>query len=283
MLSNPRLTFRHSIALDVGTAWTRAANPKGGRFSIESQHSEAPALTIHAKTSSKIIGGLLKALRPHYFWRPGVVAAISTCASVQERDLFTDTLYRSGAGRVTLVPQAFAAAVGAGLDPSNDHAQMMIDIGEGFTELALVRSGKVTQSHSMQFGCGTLKKVIAEHFPAASRRKPGPENVLHWLGHHSLGEATRRRLIGEEPAAELRRQMATVADESLRFFRSLPDQHACEVIENGITLIGGGAMILDLRSQIAMRTGITIHVPANPLTSLIEGVAKVMPYALMNA
>lgn len=250
---------------------------------MESRQGEPEPPAIHAKASSKIIGGLLKALRPHYFWRPGVVAAISTCATVQERDLFTDTLYRSGAGKVTLVPQAFAAAVGAGLDPSNDHAQMMIDIGEGFTELALVRSGKVTQSHSMQFGCGTLKKVIARHTPTPARRKPSPEHVLHWLGHHSLTEATRRKLINDDLAAELRRQMATVADESLRFFQRLPDQHACEVIENGITLVGGGAMILDLRSQIAMRTGITIHVPPNPLTSLIEGVAKVMPYALMNA
>ncbi len=285
MMPTSRLSFQYHVALDVGTAWTRAANPGGARFSIETQRRKGapPPLALEGPAASRMIEGLLKALRPHFFWRPKVVAAISSCANERERHSFLQTLYQGGAGEVTLVPQPFAAAVGAGLDPSSQHAQMIIDIGESFTELALIRSGRVEQSESLQFGCQALKQVIARHLRPRPGARPGHDALLHWMGTHSLNEAIRRGMIPPELAMEIRTLLGTVADGALRFYRRLPDRVACEVIENGITLVGGGAMLTDLRAEMAMRTGLTIHVPCNPLTSVIDGVTKVIPYASLAA
>gem|GEM_PF-3059978 len=257
---------QHSIALDVGTAWTRAANPSGRQFSVES------VAAASQEPSASLLGMIFRELRPHSFRRPRVVAAISACAGAQERTHFTQLLHRSGAGSVVLVPQPFAAALGAGLDPGSEHAQMIGDIGESFTEYAVIRCGHVLYSRRLALGCGALKERIG--------RGAGASMVLRWMETHSLDDLPPfAGIISAELARELRGLLESIAEGALSFFRDLPDAIACEVIEDGIMLVGGGALIADLRREITRRTLLGVRVPGNPLTSAIEGVTQVIPYA----
>jgi len=262
---------QHSIALDVGTAWTRAANPSGRQFSVESASHRQPEAV-----DASVLGMLFRELGPHSFWRPRVVAAISACAGTQERIHFTQLLHRSGAGSVVLVPQPFAAALGAGLDPGSEHAQMIGDIGESFTEYAVIRSGSVLYSRRLALGCGALKQRISR----ACGRQTSAATVLRWMETHSLDDLPPfAGMISGELARELRDLLQTIADGALSFFRELPDPIACEVIESGIMLVGGGALIADLRREITRRTLLGVRIPGNPITSAIEGVTQVIPYA----
>jgi len=283
----PHFNPLYHVALDLGTAWTRAASPEGRRTAVKTERRGKAGVqagaVADASTCTEILQDLFKTLRPSFSAFPrrlSVLATVSSCATDEERQAMTATLYRSGAWSVTLVPQPLAAAIGAGLDPGSDYAQMVVDVGDGFTEYAVIRSGKVEMAHSVKVGCSALRDSIAMHCPSDADR--GGE-ILRWLETCPLRET---REAGAAPAGfsqelkgALEGPLGFLAEGSLQLFRSLPDRVACEVIESGITLVGGGALLRELQLRMAERTGLAVRVPGNPLTAVIEGAAQVIPYA----
>ncbi len=248
------------VALDLGTAWTRLATREGQRFTARTERQGHRGMQGGAicdpATCAEIVRELFHSVRP---WLPpfrrrlGVVATIAASATGEETRALTGTLDRSGAWEVVLVPQPLAAAIGAGLDPGSEYAQMVVDVGDGFTEYAVLRSGKVEASSAVKIGCGAIREAAASSAPGTSA----------------------------ERQAAFAGALDSVAEGALRFFCQLPARMACEVIENGVLLVGGGALLHALPARLAERTGLSIRVPANPLTAVIEGAAGVIPYATL--
>lgn len=228
-----------------------------------------------ASTCREILSDLFHALRPPFLRRPHVVACVPATASEKQRAAFTAMLYESGAWSVTLVQQPLAAAMGAGLDPGSDYGQMVIDVGDGITEYSVIREGQVAWSHSVQTGCSTIRSTVARHC--------GPEEsaeILTWM-ETGLFES-QPEILSPDLASDLERPIGLLAEEARQLFERLPDKVACEVIENGVTLVGGGALMRELKRQISARTGLAVRVPGNPLTAAIEGAKQVIPYAAKN-
>lgn len=287
----PHLSHPYHVALDLGTAWTRAANPEGRRSAVRTERRGRPGVlagaVADASTCTEILQDLFRTLRPPFSpfsRRLSVIAPVSPSATDEEKQALTGTLYRSGACSVILIPQPLAAAIGAGLDPGSDYAQMIVDVGDGFTEYSVIRSGKVEASEAVKVGCGTIRNAIAAHCRHHSARESAA--ILQWLEAHSLcqaGEGMGRAVppagLSQELRGALEGSLSFLAEGSLQLFRKLPDRVACEVIESGITLVGGGALLRELQLRMADRTGLAVRVPRNPLTAVIEGAAQVIPYA----
>jgi len=272
-------TLQYHVALDLGTAWTRGANLEGSYSSTKTQRHGTPGMQggviSSASTCREILSDLFKALRPPFLRRPHVVACIPATATEKQRALFTTMLYESGAWSVTLVQQALAVAMGAGLDPGSDYAQMIVDVGDGITEYAVIREGRVAWSHSVQSGCGTIREIVARHCDGDKG-----EEILTWM-ETGLFE-TRPELLSPGLVEKLEEPIGFLAEEARSLFERLPDKIACEVIENGITFVGGGALMRELKRQLSARTGLAVRIPGNPLTAAIEGAKQVIPYVNRN-
>ena len=284
----------HPVALDLGTAWTRIASDEGRHFSTRTERRGVPGVLAGAvadpDTCAEILQDLFRTVRPlsPFARRLAVVATLSPSASPGERQALISTLYRSGASSVSLIPQPIAAALGAGLEPASEYAHLVVDVGDGFTEYSVIRAGKVEVSEAVKVGCGAIGKAIAAHAPHLDGQQT--RELLRWLGTHRLGDAEGGRNVAapvdglsgellEELWASLDDTCDFLVQGALQLFRQLPDRTACEVIENGLTLVGGGAMIRELRLRFAERTGLQVRAPANPLTAIIEGAVQVLPYA----
>lgn len=269
-------TLQYYVALDLGTAWTRGAS-QDGRLSVTKSarhglHGIAAGEVVNAATCSEIVSTLFRTLRPTFLGRPHAVASVSACATPAQRAAITSTLYQSGAWSVTLIQQPLAAAMGAGLDPSSDYAQMIIDVGEGFTEYSVIRAGRVEAAEVVRLGCGKVRHILAEHCAEAEIGE-----LLGWM-QRNLFESN-PDLLPEGVVAALNEPLNELAERAEAFFKRLPDRMACEVIENGVLLVGGGAMLRELKRRISVKTGLAVRAPENPLMAVIEGARQAIPYA----
>ena len=284
----PHFNHPYHVALDLGTAWTRAANLEGRRSAVRTERRGRPGVRAGAvadtSTCTEILQDLFRTLRPSFSSftrRLSVIAPVSPRATDEEKQALTGTLYRSGAWGVVLIPQPLAAAIGAGLDPGSDYAQMIVDVGDGFTEYSVIRSGKVIASEAVKVGCGTIRSAISAHCREHSARES--TEILLWLEKHSLRQAEDGGPLpaglSQELLDSLGGSLGFLAEGSFQLFRRLPAKVATEVIESGITLVGGGALLREMQLRMADRTGLAVRVPRNPLTAVIEGAAQVIPYA----
>jgi len=270
-------TLQYFVALDLGTAWTRGASQDGRLAVMESERhglrGMAAGAVADAGTCAQIVSSLFRTLRPGFLGRPHAVAPVSACATPAQRAAILSTLYRSGAFSVTLLQQPLAAAVGAGLDPGSDYAQMIMDVGEGYTELAVIRAGRVETAEVIRAGCGDVRRILARHGT--------PREIwerLRWMEQNLFENNT--GLLPQETVDALGELLDTLARGAAAFFRRLPDRTACEVIENGLLLVGGGAMLRELRRRISLQTRLAVRVPDQPLNAVIEGARQAIPYAV---
>ncbi len=295
----PSFSLFDHIVVDLGSAWTRAANSEGRRSAVKSERRGRAAIQAGAVADAAICAEILHdvfgTLRPTFSpfqKRLSVISSLPACATEEERATLTSTLYRSGAWNVVLIPQPLAAAMGAGLDVGSPYAQMVISVGDALTEYAVIRNGKVENSHSVKVGCATLRNAITSHCRLSTDHQS--RELLRKMETHSLNEAL-DTLTTLEPAAataptepsgsleqnlrnSLNGSLSFLADNLLQLYRTLPDRAACEVIESGITLVGGGALLRELQHRLAATTGLSVRVPSNPLSAVLEGLMQVIPY-----
>ncbi|UFS69284.1 rod shape-determining protein [Geomonas sp. RF6] len=260
--------WRQHVALDVGTATTRIAI--GGSPAIEkpSRLGSEPALSggvvVNAEAMSQILKPLLEKARSFGVIKPWVLACAPSDASSEERQLLTESIMGAGAASVSVIPEPLAAAIGAGVDVSSPYAQMVIDIGEGVTDCAVIRASKVYATAAVRIGCARMR--------ARQSRCSGRSSGVAVAGCDSDAAAV---AVAEFPV------LAEIADTVDLFLRSLPDHVGCEVIESGICLTGGGALIPGVRDYLAGRTGIEVKVAGSPRNAVVEGARVILPVILM--
>ncbi len=225
---------------------------------------------------------------------PRLVASIPGCATDIECKAVEQAVRAAGARYTTYVPQAVAAAVGAGLDVTSRCAQMVVDIGGGTTEIAILGTAGVIALASMPFGGEHLDAAIvqslrAEHFeiglPTAERLKcelgyvgrvPGHDPVL--VDGNDLREgAPRRREVAETLVGEAMQEgIGRIVRAVLAVLQSVEPDVAADLIESGITLTGGGALIVGLGSALGARANVPVTVAHAPLTCVARGAGEIL-------
>ncbi|MBD0371813.1 MAG: rod shape-determining protein [Pyrinomonadaceae bacterium] len=227
---------------------------------------------------------------------PRVLACTPTDATPQEVTALETSVKLAGASNVKVVPEPLAAAVGAGLDISSPYAQALIDIGDGVTDIAFIRSGFVIDKAAVRLACGllppSLRRLVASRYGVvlysreAERvtRELGVVRACHVLGRteNALGidRLSGRETcvtISDEEVSEAIRPIVRFMMETVRHaFRRMPERVAAEVIEGGILLTGGGACLPGMQDLISDVTGIEARVAANPLHAVINGASKML-------
>lgn len=274
------LPWRQHVALDVGTATTRIAAGNKSFLARPSVVEDRPALAngvvVDPEAVSLLLKPLLERAKVFGILKPCVLACAPSDARPEERALLADSIMKAGAAAVSMIPEPLAAAIGSGLDVASPYAQMVIDIGEGVTDCAVLLSGKVLTTCAIRQGCSHMRRSIAN--TARENGWPMPDE-----GHAELLMRTRgmRREPAEAGSTVAALGLQPVVDKialtANAFLKDLPDSVACDVIDSGICLTGGGSLIPGVREYLEQHLGISIMVADNPLASVAEGARAILP------
>lgn len=275
------------IALDVGTATMRVATGMQRLREHPSVTGKKPALCggviVDGEAAVTILKPLLAQVRTFGQTKTQVLACAPSDVSHMEQQLLIESILSSGASSVIVIPEPFAAAIGCGIDVSSPHAQMVIDIGEGVTDCAVIRAGKIQTTCAVRLGCATMRREIV----CAGGAKGGKpiitdeeaEELLRTYGvAHSLIDHQSATGSEQEAIPAVEQVVEQLTTEASSFLRDMPHSLGCEIIESGIWLTGGGALIPGIRERLEAQTGIGVTLVGNPLSAVVEGARALLPY-----
>ncbi|MGH7728207.1 MAG: rod shape-determining protein [Vulcanimicrobiaceae bacterium] len=235
-----------------------------------------------------------RALASHPRLAPRVVASIPGCATDIECKAVEQAVRATGARWATYLTQAVAAALGAGLDVERTRAQMIVDIGGGTTEIAIVGLAGVLALRSVQVGGETLDAAIcarlrAERFEigpstaeriklalGAVGRLPGRAPLV--VSGRDLGAlAPRTREVSETLVAEaIGDGVARIVGAIRSVIEAAPPEVAVDLLESGITLCGGGALLCGLAHEVGARTNVPATIAPEPLFCAAKGAGEIL-------
>lgn len=320
-----RMVTRPNIAIDLGNANTRIYSCEMGMVAEEPSLVRRVPLKATAQDTDTLInylntkfvsyplrGGvvvdlpaavaLLKPLlkRARRTLRaPVSLACAPTDASETERKRLADSVLHAGASRVAIVPEPLVASIGAGIDTSLPHSQVLIDIGDGVTDLAVIRDGRLIYSSALRTACNDLHKalrntVISKHrvcLYASEVEKlifgmdMTPRAQSEWIEPMTvkgIDMVTRREtMVGinpEETIAAVEPVVFRMLKMIQTALRKLPEDIGCEVMESGICLTGGGSCIRGFDRLIALKTGLDTRVASDPIHAVINGAIQTVEF-----
>jgi rod shape-determining protein MreB len=225
---------------------------------------------------------------------PRLIASIPGCATDIECKAVETAVRAAGARSRTYVPQAIAAAVGAGMDIASIRAQMVVDIGGGTTEIAIIAHAGIIRLLSLQTGGDDLDEAIRQKL-RATRFSIGPltaERLKIELGYAGRppgrAPSSVKGIDLEAAAPQTRAVPETLVGEAMRdgidrivrgivsvIERTAPDV-AADLIETGITLTGGGACITGIAHEVGRRTGVPTTIAPEPLLCVARGAGEIL-------
>jgi rod shape-determining protein MreB and related proteins len=226
---------------------------------------------------------------------PRVVISVPSGITPVERRAVLDSAHRAKAREVHLVDQAMMAALGVGLPVTEPAGSMIVDIGGGTTDVAIVSLGGVVYSRSLRVAGNAMDAAIAEYIRrkyhlligdrTAERVKIGigsahkVEKPLHAeiRGRDLLQGVPRTITVGDD---EIREAMAPAVAAIVGAVRLAieyaPPEFSGDILEQGLVLTGGGAMLRGLDVRIRQETGLPVLIAAEPLTSVVAGTGQVL-------
>lgn len=276
--------WRQHVALDLGTATTRIATGMSQSIEKPSHIGEKKALhngvIVDGETTLEILKPLLDRTRIFGIVKPCVLACAPSDARKEERQLLIDSIMKAGAASTSVIPEPLAAAIGSGIDVSSQYAQMVIDIGEGVTDCAVIRSSKIRATCAIRVGCGQMRRAIvlaAQESECTDVSGLYADTLLRTCGlTRSVDHAG-----SVMTAVALQPVLEEITETIDSFLRDMPHDVGCEIIESGICLTGGGALIPGVREYLEQRTGIGITIASNPRASVVEGARAIVPVILL--
>ncbi len=228
------------------------------------------------------------------FWsRPRIVVAVPSGITGVERRAVRDACYSAGAREVHLMEEPMAAAIGAGLPVHEATGSMVVDVGGGTTEVAVLALGGTVASQSVRIGGDRLDEAIIAHAKKEYSLLIGErtaEDVKITIGSaFPAAQEPRATLTGRDLVTGLPRTVEVSAeeirwalDEPLQAIVATvvatldrtPPELAGDVLARGITLTGGGAQLAGLDRRLASGTGMAVHVAEHPAHAVVLGVGR---------
>jgi len=222
--------------------------------------------------------------------RPRVVIAIPSGITAVEKRAVLSSAQRAGARKVFLIEEPMAAAIGAGLPIEEPTASMVVDIGGGTTEVAVISLADIACSESIRVAGDDLDDAIVEYMKRTYSLLIGEQSAERIkieigsacpLSQELEMEVGGRDLIAGLPrtttvtSQEIREAMAepiqAMIETIKRTLERTEPELSADLVHNGIVLCGGGALMAGLDTVIAQATGLTVRIADDPLTCVARG------------
>lgn len=231
------------------------------------------------------------------FFRPNprVLVCVLFGSTQVERRAIRESAEGAGARKVFLIEEPMAAAIGAGLPVHEARGSMVVDIGGGTSEIAVISLNGIVYGNSVKIGCDTFDEAIINFI----RRNYGiligeatAEKIKHEIGSaypgdsvseisvkgRNLSEGVPRTftLNSNEILDALQEPLQSIANALKSALEQTPPELGSDIAERGIVLTGGGALLNNIDKLLAEETGLPVLLADNPLTCVARGGGKVI-------
>ena len=234
-----------------------------------------------------------KAVGKRTFRKPRVCVGVPSAASEVERKAVEDAAYQAGARDVKIIEEPIAAAIGAGIDITKPCGNMVVDIGGGTSDIAVISLGGPVESTSIKIAGDDFDDAIVRYMrkkhnlligePTAEDlkihigcvfRKPEVD-YMDIRGRNLLtGLPVTVKVSSEETEEALREVTAQIIEAIHGVLERTPPELAADIASRGIVLTGGGAMLRGLEELITEKTGINTMTAEDPMTAVAAGTGK---------
>jgi len=233
--------------------------------------------------------------RQNIFTRPRVVICIPTGVTPVEERAVKEAAIQAGAREAFLIEEPMAAAIGAGLPVGDPTGNMVVDIGGGTTEVAVISLGGIVTSRSIRVAGDEMDASIIQHVKKTYNLLIGERTAEDikikigsaiWNGELENYEVRGRDLItgmpktvtvtSEEVQKALDETMVKIVEAVKVCLEKTPPELSADIMDRGIVLTGGGSMLRDLDKLISKETGIPVVLSEKPLYAVALGTAKAL-------
>ncbi|MBI2423964.1 MAG: rod shape-determining protein [Candidatus Hydrogenedentes bacterium] len=318
--------FSHDMAIDLGTANTLVYVKGQGIVlsepSVVAMNKNTNTVRAVGNEAKKMIGrtpGNIVAVRPmkdgviadfdttekmlrHFITkvhnRPGLVfprVAISVPSGITEveRRAVTESAVQAGAKKVYIIDEPMAAAIGAGLPVQEPQGCMVVDIGGGTTEVAVISLGGTVFTKSVRVAGDEMDQAIIQHLKRTYNIMVGErtaEDIKIAIGsafplkdEMEMQVKGRDQVMGlpkiititsEEIREALREPVSSIVDAVRVTLERTPPELSADIVDRGVVLAGGGALLRGLDQLLAKETGLHVTVAEDPLTCVVLGTGK---------
>lgn len=273
-------------------AWQHIGGPTG---SIVASHPIRHGVIVDFDTTRRMVAAVLRRVGLRRLQRARVVACVAAEASDIERRAIEEAMTGAGAHAVTLVEEPLAAAVGAELPVSDPVGTLLVDVGGGTTQAAIIALGGVISVRSARIGgCDlddAIRALVAERHgveigeAAAERLKieygsalPVVEGrTVAVVGREVDSGAEREVLLSEhEIRAALSAPVGRIAECVRRVLADAPPELMRDVLETGMFLSGGGSLLRGLDLRLAQEAEVPVHLTDRPLEATVLGAGTML-------
>ena len=287
------------VAVETGSnrlvaAGTRAKEMVGRTpASVRAVRPLRDGVISDADLTERMLRWFVDQVRPSRLVRPRMVVCVPSEVTGVERRALEDAATRCGARRVYIIEEPMAAAIGAGLPVNDTAASMVVDIGGGTTDVAVISLGGIVSSRSMRIGGDEIDEAIVAHVKSEYSLLLGErsaEDIKTSAGSaFPLAEELSARIRGRDlvtglpkvvsiSSPEVRRAIETPVIQIVELVRATldvcPPELAGDIVDRGITLTGGGALLRGLDERMRHELGVPVHVATDPLRSVALGAGR---------
>ncbi|MFN4065649.1 MAG: rod shape-determining protein [Thermosynechococcus sp.] len=228
---------------------------------------------------------------------PRVVIGIPSGVTGVERRAIEDAARGAGAREVYLIDEPVAAAFGAGLPVEEPTGNMIVDIGGGTTEVAVLSLQGTVLSESVRVAGDEISEAIIQYLKKVHNLIIGERTAeeikirigsaypndsydsesMEVRGLHQLSGLPRTVVVkAEEIRESMAEPLSAIVEAIKRTLERTPPELAADIVDRGIMLAGGGALLRGLDTLISHETGIVVHVAADPLRCVVMGTGRVL-------
>ena len=246
-------------------------------------------------TTEKMIRHFLKKVSASNFFRPTVIVCVPSGVTEVEKRAVIDACIQAGARKASLIEEPLAAAIGAGLDISKPYGCMVVDIGGGTSDVAVISLGGIVVSNSIKiagdaFDEQIIKYIRKKHSVVIGERTA--EEIKIKIGcvyprEESLSLSVRGRCLltglpktvdvtSEETLEALSEPVAAIIDAVHSVLERTPPELVADISSGGIVLTGGGSLIYGLDELLKKETKIDVRIADDAVSCVAIGTGKVL-------
>lgn len=250
-------------------------------------------------TASMLKYFICKTVKSMFFSKPRVIICIPSGVTEVEKRAVEDAARQAGAGIVELIEEPMAAAIGAGLPVSEPTGSMVVDIGGGTSEVAVVSLGDIVTATSERVAGDKLDEAIVSYVKRKYNLLIGErtaedikikigsavpyddEGEMSIKGRNLLDGLPKNIVITAEEVREaLSEPLRCIIDAIKTTLENTPPELSADIIDRGIMLTGGGAHLRGLDKLISESTGMPVYVAERPLDCVVDGTGKCLEISM---
>ena len=248
------------------------------------------------ETTERMLAYFIEKAHNRTMWvRPRIIIGVPAEITQVEKRAVKDSAYRAKASEVYLIEEAMAAAIGAGMPITEPSGNMIVDIGGGTTDIAVISLAGIVYSNAVRVAGNEMDEAIIQHIrktynlligertAEAIKIKVGSASpldeqlVMEIKGRHLIEGVPKTITVTDEEIREALAETVNVIIDTVRLaLERTPPELSSDLVDRGLVLTGGGSLLMNLDKRLSEETGLPAVVAEDPLSSVVLGAGKML-------